>query len=177
MPNNKLAPNLAKRGIQTVRYQRNDDRDVVLRMENPVVGGYTPEKVALRRAIALAVDVDARDPHRPRAARRFRRSRRSLPPRAGATTRRSRREMSDFDRAKAQALLDLYGYVDRDGDGWRDQPDGTPLVLEYATQPDELSTASSIEQWKKNMDAIGIRIVFRDRAVAGEPEGRRAPAS
>ena len=46
--------------------------------------------------------------------------------------------MSEFNRAKAQALLDLYGYVDRDGDGWRDQPDGSPLVIEYATQPDEL---------------------------------------
>ena len=34
-------------------------------MENPVVGGYTPEKVALRRAIALAVDVEERDPRRP----------------------------------------------------------------------------------------------------------------
>jgi len=33
--------------------------------------------------------------------------------------------------ANAQALLDLYGHVDRDGDGWRDQPDGAPLVLEY----------------------------------------------
>ena len=27
-------------------------------MESPVVGGYTPEKVALRRAIALAVNVE-----------------------------------------------------------------------------------------------------------------------
>jgi ABC-type transport system substrate-binding protein len=44
-------------------------------------------------------------------------------------------EMGTFDRAKAQALLDLYGYVDKDGDGWRDLPDGSPLVLEYATQP------------------------------------------
>ena len=44
-------------------------------MENPVVGGYTPEKVALRRAISLAVDVEARDPHRRGAARRSPRSR------------------------------------------------------------------------------------------------------
>ena len=40
--------------------------------------------------------------------------------------------MSEFDRAKAQALLDMYGYVDRDGDGWRERPDGAPLTLEYA---------------------------------------------
>ncbi len=27
-------------------------------MEDPVVGGYSPEKVALRRAIGLAIDID-----------------------------------------------------------------------------------------------------------------------
>ena len=33
-------------------------RLTVFNMEHPVVGGYTPEKVALRRAINLALDVD-----------------------------------------------------------------------------------------------------------------------
>jgi hypothetical protein len=46
---------------------------------------------------------------------------------------------SDYDLARAKALLDLYDYVDHDDDGWRDQPDGTPLVLQYATQPDQQS--------------------------------------
>ena len=27
-------------------------------MEDPVVGGYSPDKVALRRAIGLAIDID-----------------------------------------------------------------------------------------------------------------------
>ena len=31
---------------------------------------------------------------------------------------------------RAKALLDMYGYVDRDGDGWREQPNGQPLTLE-----------------------------------------------
>ena len=39
----------------------------------------------------------------------------------------------------AKALLDLYGYVDRDGDGWREQPDGSPLVLELAHRSDQLA--------------------------------------
>ena len=33
-------------------------------------------------------------------------------------------ENSEYDVPRAKALLDLYGYVDRDGDGWRDLPDG-----------------------------------------------------
>ena len=58
IPNNKLAPNLQKRGIGMLRYARADVAVSYFGMENPVVGGYTPDKVALRRAIALAVDLD-----------------------------------------------------------------------------------------------------------------------
>ena len=72
-----------------------------------------------------------------------------------------RSENSGYDPARAKALLDLYGYVDRDGDGWREQPDGTPLVLEYATAARRSSTRQFDELWKKNMDAIGIRMVLR----------------
>jgi len=38
-------------------------------------------------------------------------------------------ECGDYDPARARALLDLYGFVDRDGDGWRERPDGSPLAL------------------------------------------------
>jgi ABC-type transport system substrate-binding protein len=44
-------------------------------------------------------------------------------------------EMSDYSPARAKALLDLYGYVDRNGDGWREQPDGSPLVLAWPPCP------------------------------------------
>ena len=49
--------------------------------------------------------------------------------------------MSDYDPARAKALLDLYGYVDRDGDGWREQPDGSPLELVLATEPEQIYRA------------------------------------
>ena len=71
-------------------------------------------------------------------------------------------ENGDHDPARAKALLDLYGYVDRDGDGWRDLPDGSPLVLELATQPDQISRQSD-ELWQKNMAAIGVRLRFDAR--------------
>ena len=61
MPNGKVAPNLAKRGIQGYRIVEPPIRPGrCFNMEDPVVGGYTPDKVALRRAIGLAFDVDAR---------------------------------------------------------------------------------------------------------------------
>jgi hypothetical protein len=40
---------------------------------------------------------------------------------------------SNTTRRKAKALLDMFGYVDRDGDGWRDMPDGSALVIDQAS--------------------------------------------
>jgi ABC-type transport system substrate-binding protein len=168
IPNNRLAPHLAKKGIQMVRYPRADVAVSYFGMENPVVGGYEPHKVALRRAISLAVDVEreillvrrgqaipAQGPIAPETS--------SYDPKFKST-------MGEFDRGRAKALLDLHGYVDKDGDGWREQPDGQPLLLEYATQPDQQSR-QLIEQWQKNMDAIGIRIDFK---TAKWPENLKA---
>jgi ABC-type transport system substrate-binding protein len=168
IPNNQLAPNLKAQGIYDVRYLRNDVTMSYFAMENPLVGGYTPEHVALRRAIALAVDVE-------REIRVVRRgqaivAQSIIAPGLWGYDPNFRSEMGQFDRARAKALLDLYGYVDRDGDGWRDQPDGSPLVIEYATQPDDLSR-QLITQWQKNMDAIGIRMVFK---TAQWPENLKA---
>jgi ABC-type transport system substrate-binding protein len=122
-----------------------------------VVGGYTPEKVALRRAISLAVDVD-------REIRLVRRgqaipSQGPIAPETSAYNPKLKTVMSDHSLAQAKALLDLHGYVDKNGDGWRDQPDGSPLVLQYATQPDQQSR-QLIEQWNRNMKAINIKIEF-----------------
>lgn len=168
MPRDQLAPNLKKRDITLVRYPRADVALSYFNMEDPVVGGYTPEKVALRRAISLATDVEKEI--------RVVRKKQAVPsqgPIAPSTWGHNpalKTEMSDYDPARARALLDLYGYVDKNGDGWRDQPDGKPLVLEYATQPDQASRQLA-ELWQKNMDAINVRIAFK---VANWPDNLKA---
>jgi ABC-type transport system substrate-binding protein len=68
--------------------------------------------------------------------------------------------MGTFDRGRSVALLDMFGYTDKNGDGWRDLPDGKPLELELHT----LGTADYRELdeiIKKNMDAIGIKVSFK----------------
>ena len=57
IPNNRLAPNLAQRGIGMQRLARAAISITYFGMEHPLVGGNAANKVALRRAIALAVDV------------------------------------------------------------------------------------------------------------------------
>jgi ABC-type transport system substrate-binding protein len=168
MPNNKLAPNLSRRDITMVRYPRADVSVSYFGMENPVVGGYEPHKVALRRAIALAVDIESEI----RLIRRGQAIPAQSPigPQTWGYDPQFKSEMSEFSRARAKALLDLHGYADRDGDGWREQPDGSPLRIEYHSQPDQQSRQLT-EAWQKNMSAIGIRIEFR---VAKWPENLKS---
>jgi ABC-type transport system substrate-binding protein len=81
-PHGKLAPNLAKRGIGMSRKVNSDSAYVYFNMEDPVVGGTTPDKVALRRAIGLGINLDKliRIGYRGQA----------IPSQAPATTRRSK---------------------------------------------------------------------------------------
>ena len=157
-PHGKLAPGLAKKGMRSVRFPYPEVAFSYFNMEDPVVGGYTPDKVALRRAISLAVDIDKEI----RLPRRGQAMAAQGPFAPGTFGHRPdfKSEMSEYNLPKAKALLDLYGYVDKDGDGWRDLPDGKPLVLNYATQPDSQSR-QLVEQWQKNMDALKVRIEFK----------------
>ncbi len=158
IPNNRVAPHLAKRHITMERVAIADVTTTYFNMEDPIVGGYTPDKVALRRAIALAYNSDEEI--------RLSRRNQAIPaqgpiqPSTYGYDPKFKTEMSAFDRARASALLDMYGYVDRDGDGWRDLPDGKPLTLEYATTPTARDREFN-ELWKKNMNAVGIKIVFK----------------
>jgi ABC-type transport system substrate-binding protein len=141
-----------------VRYPRADVFLSYFNMEDPTVGGYTPDKIALRRAIALAIDVDKeiRLPRRGQAIA----AQGPISPGVFGFEPTLKTSMSEHDIPRAKALLDLYGYVDADGDGWRDLPDGSPLTIEYATEQDGEKRALA-ELWQKALDAIQVRIKFR----------------
>jgi ABC-type transport system substrate-binding protein len=158
MPNGVVAPNLAKQGVKGFRTLNADSAFNYFNMDDPVVGGYTPEKVALRRAISLGIDMDRLIAviYRGQALR----AQSIVVPHTTGFDPTYKSENSDFDPARANALLDLYGYVDKDGDGWRDLPDGKPLVLEYGTEPSQLSRQRD-ELMRKNMQRIGLKITFK----------------
>ncbi|HSW03430.1 ABC transporter substrate-binding protein [Aquabacterium sp.] len=168
MPNGRLAPNLAKRGVVGRSVVNADSSLSFFNMEHPVVGGYTPDKVALRRALSLGYDVQREIQLFWRGAAIPAQS--PLVPHTTGYVAAFKSEMSDYDPARAMALLDLYGYVDRDGDGWREQPDGSPLQLEMLTQPEQRFRLLD-ELWKKSLTALGIRIKF----ITGQwPENLKA---
>ena len=157
MPGGRVAPHLARRGIRADRATLPATYYTMFNMEHPLVGGYAPPQVALRRAIGLAIDVGREV--------ELLRSGSAVPAQSPVTVNMSgfeaafRCEMSEYSPPRARALLELYGYRDRDGDGWREGPDGKPLLLEMATQPTQ-QTRRFDELMKRDMDAIGLRVRF-----------------
>ena len=157
-PGGELAPNLQKKKIRMSRSNEHDLIFVYFGMENPVVGGYTPEKIALRRAISLGIDASEwiRAVYFGQAIP----AQSTVPPSAFGADPDLASPLAEFNPAKAKALLDVYGYVDRDGDGYREKPDGSKLVLEIATTPDSRGKRTD-ELWRKDMERIGIRTEYR----------------
>jgi len=168
MPGGRLAPNLAAQGIVGYRTLGPEIVLTMFNLDDPLVGGYTPEKVALRRAICLAMDI-RREIALPRRGQGVPAQSPVVPHTSGYDP-AFKSEMSDYSPARAAALLDMYGYVDRDGDGWRERPDGSPLVLERATQPD--ATQRQLDELlRKDMAAVGLKMVFK---AAKWPENLKA---
>jgi ABC-type transport system substrate-binding protein len=157
-PDGQPAGNLARRSVQVQRVPALSVFFTYFGMTDPVVGGYTPERVALRRAIGLAYDIDAAI--RINARGQAIAAQGILPPGAIGYDPALKSTLADYDPAAAKALLDTYGYVDRDGDGWRERPDGSPLRLVLASPSTQLARNAD-ELWRKSMNAVGIRIDFR----------------
>jgi len=163
-PGGKLAPYLARRSIKLRRTEMADITLTYFNMEHPVVGGYSAERVALRRAVSLAFD--ANEYIRSIFAGAGVRAQSPLAPGTFGYDRDYVTSIGTFDRARANALLDVYGYLDRNGDGWREQPDGGPLVLELAASSSQLDRQQN-ELWQSFMKRIGVRMEFR---IAQWPE-------
>jgi ABC-type transport system substrate-binding protein len=157
-PEGRLAPNLQKRKMKLTRNSELDLIFAYFGMEHPVIGGYTADKVALRRAISLGIDPDEwiRAVYYGQAVP----AQSTVPPGSFGFDPDLAGPLAEFNPAKAKALLDVYGYRDRDGDGYREQPDGSKLVLEIASVPDSTGKRQD-ELWRKWMDRIGVRTEFR----------------
>ena len=127
----------------------------IFNFRDPVIGGFTPEKLALRRAIIMAYDVREEI----EVVRKGQAVQAHMPIPAGVVGHDpSYRTINPYDPALANRLLDRFGYR-KGADGWRRMPDGKPLVLRQATQTSQIDRTYN-ELWKKAMDAIAVRIEF-----------------
>jgi oligopeptide transport system substrate-binding protein len=154
--NGKLLPEYSEKGV---RHQRALEPALSydwFNMEDPVVGGREPVKIALRRAIIMAfpnedyVRVAFRNQATPATQ--------VIPPtQTGHNPRRNQPMRQDVQ--LANALLDHFNYKDKDGDGFREMPDGSPLEITRSSTPNP-SDRETDELWKKTFDSIKIKVKF-----------------
>jgi len=65
---------------------------------------------------------------------------------------------NNHDPSKAKALLDMFGYVDRDGDGLREQPDGTALTIRFKYDAGSAEKRQLAELYVKSLADVGLRM-------------------
>jgi len=155
----KLKPDLAAKGIRLDRIVDPEISFTYWNLQDPVVGGLTKEKIALRRAMAMSYNAaeDIKVIRNGQAAEAYY----PIPPGVVGHVPDWKSSIK-YDPAAANALLDRFGYK-KGADGWRTTPDGKPLVVTLFSRPDSLGRQQD-ELWKKSLDGIGIRMdVHKDK--------------
>jgi ABC-type transport system substrate-binding protein len=155
----QLKPEFAKRGI---KLERSVDPEIIylyFNMQDKTVGGLSKEKIALRRAIAMAYKVE--DQIRIIRKGQSIRAQYPIPPGVAGHDPEYRSSIGHDPRA-ANALLDRFGY--RKGpDGFRRLPNGDALVIRYSSTPSERDRQFD-ELMKRSLDSIGVRLeIHKDR--------------
>jgi ABC-type transport system substrate-binding protein len=155
LPHGKLSPALAAKGVYLSRILQPAINYTAFNMRDPVLGGFSKEKIALRRAITMTYDVDAEvDIIRKGQAVPLAMA---IPP--GVTGYEPRyRSNIRHDPDAANELLARMAYR-KGGDGFRRLPSGAPFTLRYASQTN--ATAREFDElWKKAMNTLGIRLAI-----------------
>lgn len=155
LENGKLKPAFAEQGIKQYSMVEPEVTYTIFNMTDPVTGGYSKEKIALRRAIAMSYNTQAEiDLLRNGQASKAH----MIVPPGVAGHDPSYRSSITYEPELASRLLDYFGYK-RQPDGYRTMPDGSPLVLKIRTEASASSRVVS-EIWKRGLDQIGIKAVF-----------------
>jgi ABC-type transport system substrate-binding protein len=152
----KLKSEYSARGVTLARITQPALQYAYFNMEDPVVGGYTKDRIALRRAIAIGFNTPAliRVVYQGQAVP----ATQPIPPNLPGHD-DSWNVGVAYDPAAANALLDKFGYDKRDGEGFRRQPDGKPLAITMASATSARDREFD-ELWQKSMNALGIRLDF-----------------
>ena len=160
----KLRPEFARKGVQLSRIIDPELSYLYWNMQDPVVGGLSKEKIALRRAMAMAypVDEDIKVARNGQAVE----AKYPIPP--GVVGHQPHwRPSIRFDPVGANALLDKFGYK-KGPDGFRTLPDGKPLVVKHSSRPGHGRTAA--RRARQEVDG-------HDRRASRVPQATSSPSS
>ncbi|MFW1888789.1 ABC transporter substrate-binding protein [Acinetobacter johnsonii] len=158
----KLKPELVKKGVQLSRITDPSIDYHYWNMQNPIVGGLSKDKIALRRAMAMAFSADnyinilqKGDSQKLQA----------LIPSGVVGYDPNYRSSIPYSVKAANLLLDRYHYKVA-ADGWRTQPNGKPLVIEMTLSGNNLRSQQQAEFWKKTLDSIKIKMTTKSMPFA-----------
>ena len=161
-PDGKLLPRWTGEGVRLFKAIDPEITYTFFNFRDPVVGGFAPEKLALRRALIMSYN----NREEIEIVRKGQAVLAEMPIPAGVVGHDpSYRTLNPYDPVLANKLLDRYGYK-KGADGWRTMPDGKPLVIRQATGTSQIDRTHD-ELWRKGADAIGVRMVF-DAGKFGE---------
>ena len=151
----RLKPEYAARGVTWYRVPEPYLTSLYFNLRDPQVGGMDATHIALRRAVALSLDLDnmVKVVY---AGQALPANQLAPPGTVGhdpAVTKKP-----PHDPVAARALLDRYGYK-AGSDGFRAAPDGTPLTLEILLRSNSISREIQTLS-KKNLEAVGLRTRF-----------------
>ena len=160
----KLLPELARDGVRLVREDQPTALLSFFSMRDPVLGGNSREKIALRRAIQMAIDdkewirvFDAG----------FSTVRQQVVPPGVEGHVPGYVNPNNFDSAAANALLDRFGYR-KGADGYRRKPDGSALAV--TVLPGRRRTRARAPNSRSGCSTASAFAQLRIRHARGAPQ-------
>ncbi|MEQ1127556.1 ABC transporter substrate-binding protein [Acinetobacter johnsonii] len=158
----KLKPELVKKGVQLSRITDPSIDYHYWNMQNPIVGGLSKDKIALRRAMAMAFSAD----NYINILQKGDSQKLQAPIPSGVVGYDPNyRSSIPYSVKAANLLLDRYHYKVA-ADGWRTQPNGKPVVIEMTLSGNNLRSQQQAEFWKKTLDSIKIRMTTKSMPFA-----------
>ena len=164
-----LKPEWEEKGVSVFRGIDPDITYAYFNFRDPLTGGFSREKLALRRAMIMAYNLDEEI----RVIRKNQAVPAEMPIPAGVVGHDpSYRSINRYNPELANKLLDYFNYK-RGKDGYRMLPDGKPLTIKYASGSSAIDREFN-ELWKKSMDVIGIRMEFPVTTFADRVKAAKA---
>ena len=150
-----LKTEFTEQGIRQYTMVEPEVTYTLFNMQDPITGGYTPDKIALRRAIAMSYDTESEIALLRNGQATI--AQMMIPPGVEGHDPAYVNSIT-YDPELASRLLDYYGYR-KQTDGYRTMPDGKPLLLRIRT--DASASARTISEiWKRGLDQIGVKVTF-----------------
>lgn len=164
-----LKPELVALGITRQDMVEPETTYTFFNMRDPLVGGYTPEKAALRRAMIMSYDQDAEV----NIIRKGLALNNTMPIPPGVVGYNPNyKPVNHYNPQAANLLLDKFGYK-RGADGWRTTPDGQPLQVALTSEPQQTSREFD-ELWRKSLEKIGVRLEVKKGTFAENLKAAKA---